>query len=678
MKMFALRVSINALFFVPSLLLAAAPTPDETQKLALVDRATLESFGGSLATSGATAVVGAPFDSARVENSGSARVFVRAANGAWSLQSRLSASDGSAGDDFGVSVAISGDTAVIGADFDAVEGIDSGSAYVFVRDASGAWSQQVKLRPPHGLPHGLFGFSVATSGETVVIGAPSDVANGVYMGSAYVFVRDADGRWSQQAKIFASDGAARDFGAAVAISGDTVLIGARHDNGNRRHSGTAYVFVRDASGGWSPRTVLLGDGSAGFVRHASEAWSQQNQEIASDTSANGDVSESGAIGGGAVVVGAQPDNEDGKVSGAARVLDSVRSPGAHSAMLHCPGDIDGDGAGEVVLVTGSGRVRVKALDGTWVTGFDLAGPLEPAVHTRLMADTNGNGAPELVALEGSTAEVRDLLTGGELAVVAFSADLKPVDLALVPDQTGNGIPEIAVLGSDPTRVEIRDGLTGAVVNGFRFAGPMTGTGLVVFPDLNDNGAAEIAVLSDERQNRPGTIEIRDTATGAMVRKIALDRAWRVLRQARIADLDGNGSADVALLRVQPSGNVNVQIRDAATLAYVNSVGFARDYLPKELIALADSNGNGADELVVFGERFDQPDQKAVIKDSKTGSTLGQLWFDRNLSGQDFVSCGDVNGNGSTDLALLGRLGDARFEVIVDDGKTGERLAQVWF
>jgi hypothetical protein len=82
---------------------------------------------------------------------------------------------------------------------------------------------------------------------------------------------------------------------------------------------------------------------------------------------------------------------------------------------------------------------------------------------------------------------------------------------------------------------------------------------------------------------------------------------------------------------------------------------------------------------VYGRRVDGSDQKAVIKDSKTGDKLGELWFDREFPGQDFVSCGDLNGNGATDLALVGqRPSDGRLKVIVKDSKTGELLALVWF
>lgn len=134
-----------------------------------------------------------------------------------------------------------------------------------------------------------------------------------------------------------------------------------------------------------------------------------------------------------------------------------------------------------------------------------------------------------------------------------------------------------------------------------------------------------------------------------------------------------------MLRVHPDGNANVQIRDTVTREWVNFIGFAVEYPPRTLVAIPDINGNGADELVVFGRRSNSSYQKAVIKDSMTGRKLGQLWFDRNFPGRRFVACGDINGNGATDLALLGQhRSDGRFRVTVNDSRTGERLAQVGF
>jgi hypothetical protein len=171
-------------------------------------------------------------------------------------KAKLTASDGTAGDALGRSVAISGDTAVAGAWFEDIGGNEwQGSAYVFVRPGAG-WAnmtQAAKLTASDGAAYDLFGASVAISGDTVVVGATGDDGKG----SAYVFVKPAGG-WvdmTQTAKLTASDGADGDgFGGSVAISGDTVVVGAFNDDwGGLYDQGSAYVFVKPDTG-WADMT----------------------------------------------------------------------------------------------------------------------------------------------------------------------------------------------------------------------------------------------------------------------------------------------------------------------------------------------------------------------------------------------------------------------------------------
>jgi hypothetical protein len=172
-------------------------------------------------------------------------VFTRA-DTAWSQQAKLVAADGVAGDLFGVRAAVFGDTALIGARFTDDSGDNSGSAYVFTR-AGAIWSQQAKLTAEDGAAGDNFGYSVSISGDSALVGAQSDDnnINGVDSGSAYLFTRSGT-TWSQYAKLTAADGSAGDqFGGRVAMSGNTAIIGARlaDDNVKGGESGAAYVFT---------------------------------------------------------------------------------------------------------------------------------------------------------------------------------------------------------------------------------------------------------------------------------------------------------------------------------------------------------------------------------------------------------------------------------------------------
>ena len=266
-------------------------------------------FGSSISISGDTVVVGAPNESSSATGingnqssnsasfAGAAYVFVR--NGStWSQQAYLKASNTGAGDLFGISVAISGDTVVVGAQLEAsastgINGNQSnnsaakaGAAYVFVRNGT-TWTQQAYLKASNTDANDEFGRSVAISGNTVVVGATGEAsaATGVNgnqsdnsapgTGAAYVFVRNGT-TWTQQAYLKPSQVGETEFGFSVAISGDTAVVG------DEESSGAAYVFVRGGS-----------------------TWTQQARLTASNAEAGDFFGMSVAISGDTVVVGAQ-------------------------------------------------------------------------------------------------------------------------------------------------------------------------------------------------------------------------------------------------------------------------------------------------------------------------------------------------------------------------------------
>ena len=237
-----------------------------------------------------------------LEDSGSAYVFVEPAEG-WvdttTQKAKLTAPDAAGDDYFGTSVALDGDTAVIGAPGDDAEGIDSGSVSVFTKPDGGwgVWDElsQTDANAPEdkeGLTAQLpntdseagdsFGYSVAVNGNSIAVGAhqhdpvdpDSDANSPSYLldaGAAYVFTRDSSG-WSQQQQLTAEDGQAFDyFGFSVSVDANTVLVGAYGDDDNGSDSGSAYVFTRDPdSGVWSQTNKLTEEGgeAGGRFGHA--------------------------------------------------------------------------------------------------------------------------------------------------------------------------------------------------------------------------------------------------------------------------------------------------------------------------------------------------------------------------------------------------------------------------
>jgi hypothetical protein len=221
------------------------------------DGANKDQFGIAVAVDGNTAVVGA----FKGEGIGAAYVFVKPPSG-WASMTQtaeLTASDAQIFDCFGCSVAISGNTVVVGSSGAEIGGNTAqGAAYVFVEPPTG-WTnmtQTAKLAASDGVSDAQFGAGVAISGNTLVVGAP---ATSLTQGNAYVFV-EPNGGWTdatQTAELVPSDGFDFDnFGLSVSISGETAVVGAPADANGGSKPGRAYVFVEPTEG-WTNMTQTL-------------------------------------------------------------------------------------------------------------------------------------------------------------------------------------------------------------------------------------------------------------------------------------------------------------------------------------------------------------------------------------------------------------------------------------
>ena len=306
-------------------------------------------FGVSVSLSGERALVGAYLgDSVSgVQNAGAAYVFERQTNGVWIQTAQLAATGGVGGDFFGISVSLSGDRALVGASRAAVgAAVRAGSAYVFDRQANGAWTQTAQLLASGGTQNDEFGYSVSLSGARALVGAPEDAAGGVTNpGSADVFEQQADGTWRQTAHLTAADGATGDFfGQSVALSGERALVASYFDTvGAARAAGSVYVFERQGGGAWSQTAQLAAtDGAGGdyfgfslslsgeralvgaagddvgaavnagsayvFERQISGAWVLTAQLVATDGAVGDQFGFSVSLSGTRALVGAQADN----------------------------------------------------------------------------------------------------------------------------------------------------------------------------------------------------------------------------------------------------------------------------------------------------------------------------------------------------------------------------------
>ena len=322
-------------------------------KLTAADGVAGDEFGFAVAISGDTIVVGARFVSTDgIDGRGAAYVFLR--NGtSWDEQARLVADDAAAFDELGFSVNVDGDVAAVGAPF--ANG-SQGKVYVFTR-ADAAWSAGDMIAADDGAASDRFGLSIGLGADTIAIGAPSaDVAANADQGAVYVYARSADS-WELQQKVSGTDSAAFDeFGASVALDGDTMLVGAHYANVDfNQNQGAAYVFERTDTS-WSETSKLLGDDSSftdefGFSvalrgdtaivgalfanpngnENQGEAYAYsrsgsdwtQVARLVSDGAAGDEFGIGAAVDGTTAVVGAESAAVDGEWAGAAYVFSSA-------------------------------------------------------------------------------------------------------------------------------------------------------------------------------------------------------------------------------------------------------------------------------------------------------------------------------------------------------------------
>lgn len=244
-------------------------------------------FGKSVALSGDTALIGAWGDDNLGDHAGSAYVFVRSEHYPWVQQAKLLAGDGAAQDRFGHSVLLwDEDTALVGAPRHDGIGKESGAVYLYRREGQ-RWTETAKLLPDETGTGARFGFSMAISGDTLLVGAPRydterDGLARDQSGAVFAFVRQANGQWTQQARLIASDRYGYDrFGNSVSLDGDSAVIGAYHDNDQGEDSGSVYVFVRQGEH-WNQQAKLLSnEGEEGDWFGASVSISGQTLAVAS-------------------------------------------------------------------------------------------------------------------------------------------------------------------------------------------------------------------------------------------------------------------------------------------------------------------------------------------------------------------------------------------------------------
>jgi hypothetical protein len=384
----------------------------QQQKIQASDIQAGDYFGWSVSISedGNTAIVGARYEDTGGEWAGAAYIFTRSGT-SWSEQQKIQASDKQGGDFFGNSVAISddGNTAIVGAQFEDTGGANAGAAYIFTRSGT-SWSEQQKIQASDKQASDQFGDSIAISGDgnTAIVGATREATGGSYIGAAYIFTRSGT-TWTQQQKIQASDKQVGDFfGASVSISsdGNTAIVGAMYEDTGDFDAGAAYIFTRSGTT-WTQQqkiqasdkqkndsfgasvsissdgnTAIVGaskedtgyfDAGAAYIfTRSGTTWTQQQKIQASDKQGIDyfGISVSISEDGNTVIVGAQLEDTGGNNAGAAYIFTRSGTSWSEQQKIQASDKQGGDDFGNSVAISGDGNTvitgaRYENAEGDW-------------------------------------------------------------------------------------------------------------------------------------------------------------------------------------------------------------------------------------------------------------------------------------------------------------------------
>jgi hypothetical protein len=699
-------------------------------KLLPNDGALLADFGRAVSVDEDTAVIGAPLATDSGIDSGAAYVFVRDGD-SWAQQAKLLATDRVSGDLFGAAVVVDDDTALIGAEGHDASGDAAGAVYIFVRTGE-VWTQQAKLLALDGSAGDLFGFSVDLDGDSAIVGALFDDALGVNAGSAYVFERSG-GIWLQAAKLLASDGSANNqFGKTVAIDGETVLVGApRYDDPDQgQKAGAVYAFYRKA-GIWSERerlralggfggdrfggsVALDGDhaliGAVGRPDSPSEArtnsgaayiferrglsWLRQRKVLTAESARSRDqFGTAVAINGQDLIVGVPLDDQAVQQAGAAFVF----SLGIFPAGITVP-DVDDDGVDDLALLR-PGSVIGGVLSGKTADEIFTAELFEArfsGLEAAVVPDLNGNNGAELAVLglrddDSTVVRLWDTRTGAKLRNVSLlGPGQQPIALVVVPDgvgTTGRGIGVLARRKSDGLIfVHLRDAITGAAIGNVKFFDQgFKAVDATVLPDLDLDGVPELAVLAIRLADERYLVEIRNVRNAPKPRRVWFrGPGTEPVALATTADVDRNGVPELGVLGIRSSDQrLFVERRNA-----IGPRNTVRRWMaptlsaPIDFAVVPDSDADGTPEYAVLAQRCCDARFAVDVQNAAGQPNRNTIWYRPKLFGQvtwlspqSILSLGDTDDNGVFDFGVLATReidGRVRLELRNSRGETFPR------
>ena len=361
-------------------------------------------------------------------------------------------------------------------------------------------------------------------------------------------------------------------------------------------------------------------------------------------------------------------------------------PAPFVGMVPLP-DVNSDGLADLALlapVTTTSHAYVKAAPGGGpVSDIDF-GP-DPVIAVELIDDLDGNGVPEIAVLGTRPSgqvrvQLKDSVTGETVNTVFFGSAYSAIDMAVVPDTNANGAPELAVLGrsaSGGVRVQVRDALSDAETSTTFWGDNVAPLDVLVIPDVSGNGQPEVVMHGRITGSGQSRAQVRDTATGALLRNIFFGATYEPLQLVVIGDVSGDGIDDLAQLARRPdTGAIRVQVKESSGGTIVANAFLGSTDAPVGLAGIGDANANTWPDVAVLVERPDGSG-KVVIRDGATGDFIRNTFMGAIEAPVGLAVIGDIDASGNAELAALGENAGV-MRVQIRDSVSGVQINNVDF
>jgi len=364
-------------------------------------------------------------------------------------------------------------------------------------------------------------------------------------------------------------------------------------------------------------------------------------------------------------------------------------------------DFNGDGKRDLALMgnyfsAGSGFATISVLLNQLSSLNTIPTPLKPKVPVALLGlstgDINGNGTADMAVLGKRISTGRYVIrvkdTGMVPALIReipLSGTFQPIQMVTLADMNANGSPEIAVLEVDPAtgkngQIQVKDSRTGALITNIRIRSTVKPHMLVALPDVNGNGSADLALSEvDPVTGNNVQIQVKDGRTGAKIANIRVNTAVKPYQLIALASV--NGAPALALSEVDPvtGKNIRIQVKRASTGALIRNIRVDMNTKPHQMVAMGDVNGNGSTDIALSEVNATTGKNVQVqVKDAATGAKIVNIRLNPNYKPHALVVLADVNGNGSPDIALSesNATTGKSVQIQVKDGRTGVKISNV--